>query len=81
MRIRYRSKEGKVMDAELLHCDGTSFLFIEGKIKKITNVVLESSMKEVTECIERQKAKKGVEINPRVFQLLQKELGDFEIVL
>ena len=80
MRIRYR-KDGKPMDAELLHCNGTSFLFIEGKIKKITNVVSDSDMKEVSACVEQQKAKKGVEINPRVFSLLQRELGEFEIIL
>jgi len=80
MRLRFQ-KDGKPMDAELLHCDGVSFLFIEGKIRKITNAISDSDMKEVSACIERQKAKKGVEINPRVFQLLQKELGDFEIIL
>ncbi len=80
MRLRYR-KDGKPMVAELLHCDGASFLFIDGKVMKITNVINASDMKEVSSFLEQQKAKKGVEVNPGVFSILQKELGEFEIVL
>jgi len=80
MRIKFK-KDGKPMGAELLNCEGASFLFFEGKIKKITNEVKESDMKEVSAYVEGQKTKKGVEINPRVFELVKKELGDFEIVL
>jgi len=56
-------------------------LFVDGKVRKITNAVSDSNMKEVSECVEQQKTKKGVEINPRVFELARRELGDFEIVL
>jgi len=80
MRLRYK-KAGKENVAELLHCNGVSFLFNENLIKKITDRIQDSNMKEVSECLETQKAKKGIEINPRVFELLKKELGDFEIVL
>jgi hypothetical protein len=80
MRLRFQ-KDGKPMDAELLHCNGASFLFVEGKIKKITNTITDSDMKEVSAFLEQQKAKKGVEINPRVFELVRRELGDFEIIL
>jgi predicted nucleotidyltransferase len=80
MRLRY-SKEGRPLFAELLTCNGTSFLFREGGIKKITDKIQDSDMKEVSECVEEQKLKKNVEINPRVFELIEKELGNFEILL
>ncbi len=80
MRLRYK-KDGKGMTAELLHCNGASFLFKEESIKKITNKIENSDMKEVSAYVEQQKSKKGLEVNPRVFDLLKKELGDFEIVL
>ena len=80
MRLRYK-KAGKEMIAELLHCNGISFLFSENTVKKITDKIEDSGMKEVSECVETQKSKKGIEIKPKVFELIKKELGDFEIIL
>ena len=80
MILKY-TKAGKPMTAELLHCNGASFLFKEGEIKKITNKIENSDMKEVSTFVEQQKSKKGIELNPRTFELLRKELEDFEIVL
>ena len=80
MRLKYK-RAGKEMTAELLHCNGVSFLFAEGTIKKLTDKVENSNTKEVSECMEQQKSKKGFEISPRVFELVKKELGDFEIIL
>jgi len=80
MRLRYK-KDGKDMTAELLHCNRVSFLFREEGVKKITNKIENSSMKEVSAYVEHQKSRKDVEINPRVFELVKKELGDFEIIL
>ena len=80
MRLRYK-KAGKDMTAELLHCNGASFLFIEGDVKKITDKIENSNMKEVSECVEQQKSRKELKVHPRVFELVKKELGDFEIIL
>lgn len=80
MRLRYK-KAGKDMTAELLHCNGISFLFIGEDVKKITNKIENSSMKEVSASIEQQKSGKGLKVHPKVFDLVKKELGDFEIVL
>ncbi len=38
-------------------------------------------MDEVTKAVEAQKSKGDVQVNPKVFTLLKKELGDFEIIL
>lgn len=78
---RMRLKYGKDKIAELLTCDGKSFL-IEGKnVKKLTDKVDDSNIKEVSDAVEKQKSKQTVEINPKVFELLKKEIGEFEIVL
>ena len=78
---RMRLEYGKNQIAELLNCDGKSFLFQDKIIKKLTDKIENSDMKEVTKAIEKQKLKQTVEINPKVFELLKKELGEFEIVL
>ena len=38
-------------------------------------------MNEVSASVENQKSKKEIAINPKVFEVLKKELKDFEIVL
>jgi len=80
MRLRYK-KNGKDMTAELLHCNKVSFLFRGEDVKKITDKIENSSMKEVSECVDQQKTRKGLEVDPRVFDLVKNEIGDFEIVL
>ncbi|MEK6840717.1 MAG: nucleotidyltransferase domain-containing protein [Nanoarchaeota archaeon] len=80
MRLRYH-KDGKPEAAELLNCSGASFLFFEGKIRKITNTIADSDDKEVSAYVEHQKLSKSLEINPRIFELVKKELGDFEIII
>lgn len=79
-KSRMKIKYGKDKVAELLTCEGKSFLFADNTIKKLTNKIENSDMKEVSEAIEEQKKKKTVEINPKVFDLLKKEIGEFEIV-
>ena len=38
-------------------------------------------MKELSESVEKQKTEKNMQISPHVFEILRKELGDYEIVL
>jgi len=83
MRLKYMEK-GKPAVAELLHTGDASFLFQENKVKKITNKIEASDMKEVSAHVEAQKkqgVKKGLEISPKIFEMVKKELGEFEIIL
>jgi predicted nucleotidyltransferase/uncharacterized protein (UPF0332 family) len=80
VRIKYK-KKGKDSVAELLFCDGAGFLFADGNVKKITNKIENSGMEEVSQYAEKQKSKKSLDVNPHIFELLKKELGEFEIVL
>ncbi len=86
LRIRYKkqakgNKEVRDSVAELLFCEGASFLFVDGNVKKIIDKIENSSMKEVSKYMEQQKSKKSLDVNPKIFELLKKELGEFEIVL
>ena len=80
MRLRYK-KDGKDMTAELLHCNGVSFLFRGEDVKKITDKIENSGVEEVSAYVEQQKSRKGLEVDPGVFELVKNEIGDFEIVL
>ena len=74
-------KYGKNKTTELLIVDNKGFLFIDKKIKKLTDKIQDSDVKEVSESIEKQKTKQSIEINQKIFELLKKELGNFEMVL
>ena len=80
MRLTYRVGN-KPQTAELLTTNGQSFLFLGNVVKKITNKIEDSSMEEVSKAVAQQKERKTVEINPKVFELLKDELGEFQIVL
>ena len=80
MKIKY-IENGKSMLAELLHTNSASFLFKEGQILKLTNEIQASNMDEVSKHVGEQKEIKVLNINPRIFELVRKALGDFEIVL
>ncbi len=77
-RMRLKYKDGI---AELLNANNMSFLILGNDIKKITDKVEKCTMNEVDKAVAEQKTKPDVQINPKVFALLKKELGDFEIVL
>jgi len=80
-RGRMMLKYDKDQIAELVNAGGHSFL-IQGRfIKKLADKIEISTMDEVARAIESQKGRKNVEMNPKVFELVKKELGDFEIIL
>ncbi|MCH8945992.1 MAG: nucleotidyltransferase domain-containing protein, partial [Nanoarchaeota archaeon] len=80
MRLKY-SEDNKPKMAELIVSDGESFLVREGRIKKITDKLEDSNTDELSKSIQNRKGKQNFEINPKVFDLLKKELGEFKIVL
>ncbi len=80
MRLKY-SKDNKTHIAELIVSDGMSFLVNEGNIKKITGKIENSNTEELSKSVQDRKGKQNFDLNPKVFELLKKELGDFEIVL
>ena len=80
MRIKYKEK-GSDKFAELLNFNEESFIFMNNQVKKITPTGFkDSNMEEVSKAGEVQKSKQTIEINSKVFEILKKEIGNFEIV-
>lgn len=80
MRIKYKDGDKDSL-AEVLSCGGKTFLFRGSEIHEIDDSLKKISMEEVSKCVEAQKGKKSVEINSKVFEILKKELGKFEIFI
>jgi uncharacterized protein (UPF0332 family)/predicted nucleotidyltransferase len=66
---------------ELMHADGKTFLLDGTAIKKVDKKIVNSDLEEFEEAMNKQKDNEFVEFNPKVFEILKKELGEFEIVL
>lgn len=75
MMLRY----GKDQLAELVSAGGKTFLVRGNIIKKIGEKIEISNLEELNEALNSQKEQKNIEINPKVFVLIEKELGDYEI--
>ena len=74
-------KYGKGQVAELVNANNKTFLIQGRLIKKLGNKVESATMQEVSEALNKQKDQQNVQIDPKVFSLIQKELGDFEIII
>ena len=74
-------KYGDNQVAELVNVSGKSFLMQGNIIKKLTDKAEISNMQEVSEAWNNQKEQKNISINPRVFDLVKKELGDYEVLV
>ena len=80
-RGRMLLKYGKGEIAELVNAADRSFLVQGNIIKEIGDKVAVSNMEALSKALQDQKDKKNISINPKVFDLLRKELGEFEIVV
>ncbi|GBE20110.1 nucleotidyltransferase domain protein [archaeon BMS3Abin17] len=79
MRIKYKEDNKDAM-AELLICNKEAFLLRSGSVKRLSDKIQDSNMEDVSRAIEKRKSSQA-EINPEIFELLKKELGEFEIIL
>jgi len=78
-----RHDKNQKLIAELFVAGGRFFLMLDqgNIIKKITDKIQDSNSQEMQKSVDNQKQAKHSEINPRIFELIKKELGDYEIVL
>ena len=76
MRLKFKDKT-----LELLNCDGKTFIFEGSKISKVGTKIEESTIEELDKCIANQKQKDNVEIDSKVFYVLKKTYGAFEILI
>jgi hypothetical protein len=81
-KLKY-NKDGKEHFAELLTIGNETFLFKETFIKKLTNKIEDATPQEVSEALEKNKntGSKETKLSGKVFELVKKELGDFEVLM
>jgi len=72
-----KAKDKKI---EIVNTGGKTFLFEGNNIKKITGKVEESTLEEFEKALAEQKEKQEFEIDSKIFEVLKKEYGNFEIV-
>ncbi|MFH1307556.1 MAG: nucleotidyltransferase domain-containing protein [archaeon] len=65
---------------DLIISDTASFLIQEGKISKITSKLVDSNEEELKKALTEQKDKMIIKSTSKIFEVLKKELGDFEII-
>jgi len=80
IRLKY-SEQGKEKTAELIIAENEAYLIKDNQIRKITDKIENSDFQELTKSVERQKSKQNLKFNGRVFDILKKDLGNFEVVL
>jgi predicted nucleotidyltransferase/uncharacterized protein (UPF0332 family) len=80
-RGRMLLKYGKGEIAELVSAADKSFLVQGSIIKEIGEKIVISNMEALSKALQEQKDKKNITINPKVFDILRKELGEFEILV
>lgn len=78
-RMILKYEKGQV--AELINTGKESFLIQGRLIKKIGDKIETSTMEELGESLKKEKDSKSIHINPKVFELVKKELGEFEILV
>jgi len=77
-RIKLKAKD---KNYELVLAGEKVFLIDKGEISKITSKVEKSSVEELTEALAKQERKADVKTDSKIFDILKKHIGDFEIIL
>jgi len=67
--------------AELVITELGSFLIQGTKVKKITDKLEDSTIEEFEKAVANQRGKLQIKFHQKIFDILKKELGNFEIVL
>jgi len=71
-------------DYELVIGEGVAFLIDKGKVSRIDaekDKIVDSSVEELTKALSEQKRKPGVSFDSKIFDLVRKKIGKFEVVL
>lgn len=66
---------------DIANFDDESFIFDSGEIKKITNKIQNSNFEEFQNALQKNPNAKKTVINSKIFEILKKEFGKFEILL
>lgn len=77
-RVRLKTKDKRY---ELVLAGGEAFLIDEGNISKITGRLENSSSQELTNALAKQEKTSEIKLDSKVFDVLKKHLGEFEIIM
>lgn len=77
-RFRLLLRDGKM--CELILAGGQAFLIREGKLEKVENKLVNCGKDDLERALTEQKNNLEIKTNSKVFEVLRKELGDFEVV-
>ena len=80
IKIKYKEK-GKERLGSIIVANGMVFFVTKDSVDKLTNKLEKSNTQELSKAMESQKPGKSFEINPKIFEILKKHIGSFEIVL
>ena len=76
MKLKFKDKI-----RELLQTEKQVFLFEGNLIKKVGAKITDSNIEELEKAMENQRGKENVQIDPKTFEVIKKEFGEFEIIL
>lgn len=71
----------KNKNLELVNLENESYLFNGGEIKRITNKIESSNLEEFEAALQKKESSPKTSINPKIFEIIKKEFGNFEIIL
>ena len=75
-KLKYKY-DGKEKNADLILTNSGGFLFVEGKIKKISDdTIKEIGIEDIPESYEKE-----IKFNPNIFERIKKEIGEFDILI
>lgn len=77
-RLRLKTKDKTY---ELVITGNEAFLINQGKIEKVTSKIQDSSVEELNEAMGKQAKSSEIKTDSKIFDILKKKLGDFEIIL
>ncbi len=80
-RGRMQLKYGKDKKAELMITDKDAFLIKDNEIFKVANKLEKAKKEELDKAVQEQKGKLHTSTDNKIFQVLEKEIGKFEIIL
>jgi predicted nucleotidyltransferase/uncharacterized protein (UPF0332 family) len=76
-RMKIKTKKGEIF--ELLIKNKKAFLIKGNEVKKITDKIENSSVEELNKEVETAKENQTINLDPKIFEIIEKQYGDFDI--
>ncbi len=77
-RFKIKTDKGEIYEL-IITADNEAFLIDRNGIKKVADKIQPSNEKELSEAITKKIMTKEMKLNHKIFQIIEKELGNFEV--